>query len=352
MDGNYQASNNTMGVTMSQDKLTDASCGPTGARASSSVWCAVLAVVVAMSAGCAVSMYDEEPATEESIATSAVTRARPCGGYNEQACRTPANGYSCRKPLEARDSGSVMLCLCPGAQRWVGGDLKCLSSNCLSEEKKESALVALGKSSDVGSITEEAVDNLLQGSTSGVAGNQIEKEVWVFRTTGFPKEIRHMERHLETLAKAFFRTPDWDLHGPSANSANALALRLLALSSSDSPKSQFSSVALTFGVAASFATSGQYVYAMKMVPNSRIFGIKDCEANDWSKGEIQMQPINRTKIIGLRRKLAAAVRGQPTPVWEYLKTPSTDSSAAVWATSKCNENLPRNCPEKDVKDEL
>jgi hypothetical protein len=87
--------------------------------------------------------------------------------------------------------------------------------------------------------------------------------------------------------------PDLATH-PNPNLATIL--RLLATGSSDSPPSQFVSLALTEQVARLF---GSTIYAFRLTPNSPVLGLRGCALN--TGGEVQYQAMGGTPIHDLYR---------------------------------------------------
>jgi hypothetical protein len=92
-------------------------------------------------------------------------------------------------------------------------------------------------------------------------------------------QTRSSSRPLSSLLCA----PSWSRIGPQVTSSNrdavALPFQLLAISNSDEPKSQFSSAALTYDVAKTFAAKDAYGHAFRLNPKSNILGIDDCDAS-------------------------------------------------------------------------
>lgn len=96
----------------------------------------------------------------------------------------------------------------------------------------------------------------------------------------------------------------WDIDGPDLHasgtqfpSATLTTMRLLAIQSSDTPKSQFVSFALDYETTKTF---GEAVYALQVNPNSQILGLVDCRTKG---GEVQVQILGGTKFEKLYRKI-------------------------------------------------
>ncbi|RKG80457.1 hypothetical protein [Corallococcus terminator] len=93
-------------------------------------------------------------------------------------------------------------------------------------------------------------------------------------------------------------TEFWQANGPqlAANQQDnlSLALQMLSTSSSDEPRSQSTSVALSFDVASGF---GNVIYHFRLNPQSPVLGMSQCKTT----GEVQIQPPGGTPIRDLRR---------------------------------------------------
>jgi hypothetical protein len=305
----------------------------------------VFSILTAFSAaGCIAEPVESEETNQESGDALSTT----CGNLGQKACFSWAGGY-CNYNLEESHDPLVNKCVCNPdlalVRVWAGPSLGCVPSSCMSSSTISHAFDALLADNNVGSITSSAVDNNRNSLEKRGVGWAIDRAVYVYRATSFQAEISYMEQNMKTLAKAYFRSPNWDLIGPSVaglgGSKHNLALRLLATASSDMPKSQFSSAALTFDVAKIFAAPNAYVYALKVNPNSHILAINNCGESEVLQGELQFQIANGAVIKSLRRKKATG--GD----WEYLNASKT------WVKSKCNQDSPRwQCPASSVKDEL
>lgn len=88
-----------------------------------------------------------------------------------------------------------------------------------------------------------------------------------------------------------------DLHALGFNGATYTTMRLLALQSSDTPKSQFVSFALDYATTGTF---GDAVYALQVNPNSPILGLVNCKTPG---GEVQFQILGGTTFNTLYRKV-------------------------------------------------
>lgn len=131
-------------------------------------------------------------------------------------------------------------------------------------------------------------------------------DTWGYRATNIPSEEQKLtagnlaskaERRLSKLTGPQV-TEFWRSNGPqvSINQQDSLtlSLQMLATASSDEPPSQFSSVALDFGVASRF---GDIVYRFQLKPQSPVLGLRGCKLI----GEVQIQPPGGTPIRNLHR---------------------------------------------------
>lgn len=162
-----------------------------------------------------------------------------------------------------------------------------------------------------GSRSYRALQGILD--SGGVSGEwmttlDVTDEIMVYRGTNRHYDIAAMmkgeliSKAQVELAKKGNPTEFWEQNGPEITSESPKYLRhafqILACASSISPRSQFVSIALTYEVAAPFASSG-YVYRFKVKPMSPILGMKQCSQN---KGEVQYQIQGGTKISELARR--------------------------------------------------
>ncbi len=182
---------------------------------------------------------------------------------------------------------------------------------CLTAEEVRAKITSTLGKQNLGSKTK---DKLLefQGS-SGIRDGSVTRsyvthpETWGYRSLTIPKEEEVIvtgklySKALHQLQKMKEKEGEfWTENGPqidpSAQSDEALTLRMLATSSSDIPPSQFLSVALTQEVARRFGT-GTYVYRFQMNPNSPVLGMENCQLD---KGEVQIQVPGNTPIRNLQ----------------------------------------------------
>lgn len=182
---------------------------------------------------------------------------------------------------------------------------------CFTGKEVTSVVKNLSHYSQAGSLTLRASDRFID--TDRFATKLlVTKPIWGFRSPTFsPKEITAFEQGylLSKFDRKYKYDAEWDddnkIDGPnlSVDSSAIAGMRYLAVASSDEPKSQLVSVALDFSTAASFRKEalGPYVYAFRLVPNSPIIGLKEC--NLTSGGEIQIQPLRGTNIWYLMRPI-------------------------------------------------
>lgn len=332
-------------------------------RSSSRSLSSLLVVLFAISlAGCFSLLDDGVPAElsdeasnearddvpEESLATAqqASEISTSCGNYNQAPCGNSITGTYCHYNLYKFSAypRTPVRCLCESdalSLSWAGPSVGCVVRGCENDKTVAEKVRNFQRRDDLGSITRDHVYDIARDIN---VGRFIDGTTYLYRATSYPKEIDHMVSNKKTLAKAYFRAPSWSKIGPQVTAANrdavALPFQLLAISNSDEPKSQFSSAALTYDVAKTFAAKDAYVYAFKLNPKSNILGIDDCDAPVLT-GELQVQVANGTSILSLRRKKATG------GAWEYL------NKNKQWVKSKCNRNNPLwECSRTDVKDEL
>lgn len=291
-----------------------------------------------------VPLEDEHLADSSELAETSREISTECGNLNQAPCGNSITGTHCNYNLYKfkRYESSPARCLCESESMsfvWAGESLGCVDRHCLSGDCIVKTVKAFHANPNLGTITREAMYDIPRDANVGQFYNQ---EVYLYRATSYTKEIEHMIASKKTLAKAYFRTPNWASIGPQVADSNrsqlSLPFQLMAIASSDKPKSQFTSTALTFDVAKTFAQGDSYVYAFKVTPRSNIFGIANCDVEVLT-GELQMQIPNGTPIKSLRRKKASG--GD----WEYKNK--------MWVKSKCNQNSPGwQCSSSSVKDEL
>lgn len=169
-----------------------------------------------------------------------------------------------------------------------------------------------------GSVTERKIKSYFyeQGSfpDRGVTKARVNALTWVYR--GYKDKTTdnwHVQKLLAGVlySKAQNRVDqgkmDWSLNGPQLSPGDfegrnpaVLAMRLLAIQTSDTPPSQFISVALDYEVAKTF---GQVVYAFQVRPDSELLGLRNCRLGG---GEDQLQIAGGTPISNLHRR----VRGE------------------------------------------
>lgn len=311
-----------------------------------SPWILATAAVLLMSMSCVVPLEDEDPETSSTLAETSHEISTTCGNLNQAPCGNSITGTYCNYNLFKfkRYPSSPARCLCESESMsfaWAGESLGCVDRHCISGDSIVKTVKAFHANPNVGTITAEAMYDIPRDPNVGQFYN---KEVYLYRATSYSKEIEYMMSNKKTLAKAYFRTPNWASIGPQVTDSNrsqlSLPFQLMAISSSDKPKSQFTSAALTFDVAKTFAQGDSYVYAFKVAPRSNIFGLDNCDVGVLT-GELQMQVPNGTVIKSLRRKKA---RGGD---WEYL------NKSKAWVKSKCNQNNPVwQCSSSSIKDEL
>lgn len=124
------------------------------------------------------------------------------------------------------------------------------------------------------------VQKLKEGVIYAKAQNDLEKYI---KRGGTPEE--------------YWAVDGPDLHEPGFSSATYTTMRLLALQSSDTPKSQFVSFALDYATTGTF---GEAVYALQVNPNSPILGLVNCKTPG---GEVQVQILGGTTFNTLYRKV-------------------------------------------------
>lgn len=307
----------------------------------------IWAAMALASASCAVPMEEDDFDDPAELGEASSEISSSCGNLGQNACYSIVSGYYCNYNLfKYRDNPIQNIrCECTNGfifNAWAGESLACVPSTCLADATVIKSVKALWADKGLGSITKEALGELPRAPDIGQFYNQ---ETYVYRATSYSKEIAYMQDNMKTMAKAYFRTPSWDKIGPKITDSNrsllSLPFQLMAIASSDTPKSQFSSAALTFDIAKSFAAKDAYVYALKVNPRSHIFGMQNCDVGVFT-GELQFQVPHDTVIKSLRRKKASGGS------WEYWS-----KSAKAWKKSKCNQNSPTwQCTAKDVKDEL
>jgi hypothetical protein len=311
--------------------------------------CLSWAAAASMNAGCAAPLDEESgDASEPTESGSAISSS--CGNLGQSPCGYVSSycNYNLRKVvLNPNALNPHVVCQCSSGDgtspfAWAGESLGCVNRYCASGSSIIASVKALYAAPGLGTITEQSLGNIPRDPNiipySGT-------DVYVYRATSYTAEINSMTTNMKTLAKAYFRAPNWGSIGPQITDSNratlSVPLQLLAISNSDMPKSQFSSAALTFGVAATFATGDSYVYALRVNPRSSIFGASACDVSTLT-GELQFQIPNGTVIKSLRRKKASG-----SSSWEYLNKQKT------WVKSNCNQNNPIwQCTTSSIKDEL
>lgn len=165
-----------------------------------------------------------------------------------------------------------------------------------------------------GSVTKQKIDSYFyQGSfpDQGTTKARVNAVTWVYRGYGEKNtEDLHVRKLLAGVlySKAQNRVDknrmDWSAQGPellpgdfTARNPAVLAMRLLATKTSDTPASQFNSVALDYNIASGFGT---VVYAFQVRPDSEVLGLQGCRLG---KGEDQLQIAGGTSISNLHRRV-------------------------------------------------
>lgn len=165
-----------------------------------------------------------------------------------------------------------------------------------------------------GRITKSQIDLYFYNGTfpdNSVTKMRVNAPTWVYRGYGEKDADNWHVRKLKQgilYSKAQNRVDqgkmDWNDNGPqlsfpsglTGRNPTVIAMRLLAIQSSDKPTSQFNSVALDYDVAKSF---GNIVYAFLVQPDSEILGLRDCRLG----GEDQLQIAGGTTISKLHRRV-------------------------------------------------
>jgi len=184
-----------------------------------------------------------------------------------------------------------------------------LGGGCWSPADADNMVGTLAAYSDSGSVTTSKAQ---QYSTASYTSRlRVTLPIWGFRALTFTtKEADAMENGtlLSKMAYSLSKlsTADraalWKRGGPRINgsdSGTALPFRLLALSSSDTPRSQTVSVALDYATAAPFRQIDPYVYAFEFIPDSEVLGMQTC--GSVQSGEVQVQPLGGTPVWNLMR---------------------------------------------------
>jgi hypothetical protein len=202
-----------------------------------------------------------------------------------------------------------------------------LSLGFIDSGTAKSVVANLASLGDVGSNTQTAITTYSPGLD--VTSYMVTVPIWGFRTlkyedleSGWLKAgvmPSYALRALQGSRLANF----WNLNGPQvsdATSDTARGMRLLAVSSSSVPSSQFASVGLDYATAAdpNWHTAGQYVYAFQVIPNAPIQGVS---SDPEKTGEKQVQILGGTPTNELYR----SNDGVTWTVW--------NSSAMTWDTT-------------------
>lgn len=176
-----------------------------------------------------------------------------------------------------------------------------LAAGCRPESSIAAIMTSAASAPNLGSDTKKKLSDWQDGhsATSGwmTTLDVTDPETALYRaTTRAEEDAAFLSGNLVSKAQMALKklkpsqTPEWfwgkngpELTDPTIRNDSALAFQVLALSTSDSPRSQFLSVALDFQTAASF---GNIVYAFRANPNSPILGMKSCSLGS---GEVQFQ---------------------------------------------------------------
>jgi hypothetical protein len=184
-----------------------------------------------------------------------------------------------------------------------------LQSDCWAPQDAENKVASLPEYSDVGSVSTAVAKQY--ATSSYVTKLLVTQPMWGFRAPTFSRNEEGAMRNGTLLSKManYLATRDsdgraaaWSLWGPPIEGGAGpvtLPLRLLAIGSSDVPRSQLVSVALDYATAARYGTVGNYVYAFQITPDSEILGLRTC--GTVTGGEIQVQPLGGTPIWNLMR---------------------------------------------------
>lgn len=211
------------------------------------------------------------------------------------------------------------------AQNWL--DIVAATTfGCADGNAQLNAVQKLRTLSDLGSATATKVD-IYGHPANSVTNYLVTREIWGFRTLANSMELSRLlnQSVLQSKAQLYLTNPAkprpdvqafWENSGPRVqdiSSSTALALRLLAISDSAQPRSQFLSVAIDFQTAAVFHGFDSNVYAFRMKPDSPVLGVKNCDLAQ--SGERQVQVLGGTFVHSILRH-AWSPNPSPTQGWE------------------------------------
>lgn len=182
-----------------------------------------------------------------------------------------------------------------------------LSLGFIGHDAMKKAVADLANLGDVGSSTQRAISTY--GAGFDVTKYLVTTTIWGFRTL---KDEVFESSWLKAGVMPSYALKDlqgsglatfWVRNGPQVSDATgaiALGMRLLAVSSSSVPRSQFASVGLDFATAANenWHTPGQNVYAFQVIPNAPVQGVN---SEPGKTGETQVQILGGTPTNGLYR---------------------------------------------------
>lgn len=243
-----------------------------------------------------------------------------CGGLGEPSCQTclkPATTffpygfcclavptgceqtkYSCDAGYEGDRFGN---CTAPNLTAAMA-----ISAGCRTDASVQAIIDETLKTATLGDVTKQQIDLFRPRDGWMTTLLVTDPNTWGYRGLKNPTEIESMQAgKLQSKAerRVAKRGPAiWDVSGPeipygTANSTS-LTLQMIALSSSDTPVSQFLSIALDYKVASEFTS--EYVYRFQMTPNSPILGLRGCTIA--AGGENQYQVPGKTPITNLARR--------------------------------------------------
>ncbi|GJJ03428.1 hypothetical protein RugamoR64_39660 [Duganella rhizosphaerae] len=204
-----------------------------------------------------------------------------------------------------------------------------------------STVSQLNLESTIGSVTQQKVQSYAGGLN--VTSYNVTVPIWGFRTLKFEDyEASALmagfvpSYALRALRKSNF-TDFLPVNGPYISntfSSVALGMRLLAVSSSSQPTSQFASVGLDYATAAdpNWHSPGQFVYAFFVIPDAPIQGVS---SDPTKSGEKQVQILGGTPITSLYRSVDNLVWQKWSPdsqTWVATSTIPTNNLQSSQAT--------------------